>query len=912
MIGTPSRRPAGLHSDGFAQLTRRLVATGLVFFGFLFAGIWQINTAMNEQAVLLGTLRWVVDLNRQTSRIDAAAHELAFQNVADLSGNPKQVSTGHEEFQRSLDTLAQTVSSCRSILRGDQTSFAFSFFEGNLRVLDAIDEFVVRSEKFGQSLSSASSRNLDESITRIRARSGEIVASLATFQNQTYVRVQEISRSISRIWLTYVILLALIFLICVFLVLVPAIRTTQEQKLGYDGAIHLLQERNAAMVLSEENLSAQKRILQSVLNSIGDSVIVFAKNHQLMLQNPAAEALLGSVETGRPFTEWAMGLDLLEFVDGRPRPLGALHLDSPFELEGLVGKVLTLEDDSPPEKTRYFTLSLQTMTDNEGENLGWIVSFHDISNRVENEIVLRQAKRDAETASRSKSEFLANISHEIRTPMTAILGYSDLLLKEDDTSKRRRNHIRIIRRNAQILMKLIDDILDLSKIEAGRFTVEKRRVDIVDLLGDVVSMLQARAIEKNLRLCVRSHSAVPRWVETDPTRLRQILINLVGNAIKFTENGSVMLSVSYDESNAGAPLRFSVVDTGCGIPEDAVARLFSPFAQVDSSATRRHGGAGLGLALSRRLANALGGQLELERSDLTVGSSFVASIDPGDVSTSDWIEKLSEADLGVRAEEDLSHPSVGLSGTRVLLIEDSTENRELLTIYLRSAGADVDSAVDGEDGLHMALQHEYDVVLLDIQLPKMDGYQVLEALKAQNYPTPVVALTAHAMPEERRRGLELGFQDYLVKPVTPDGLVRTVRQFASASRDNTSGPAVDSIALPSEDVDSRKWTRGSDAIRQVIGRFCERLPEEFCTVSRLAEDKKFEDMQKLLHRLRGSAGSCGFTAVMREAESLEDEVRGNPSEESVRHGLRKLEHAIENGIHRYQESMTRTTGQEAT
>ncbi len=400
----------------------------------------------------------------------------------------------------------------------------------------------------------------------------------------------------------------------------------------------------------------------------------------------------------------------------------------------------------------------------------------DVTEQVRAEKALRAATEAAQAANQSKSEFLANTSHEIRTPMTAILGYADLLARHmtdpDDLQC-----VRTIRRNGEFLLEIVNDILDLSRIEAGRLDIVRERFAVDELVHEVVSLMHVRAAEKGLPLAVEYDGLVPETIESDPTRLRQILVNLIGNAIKFTDSGEVRLGVRAEPEHDR--LVFDVADTGIGMSADQQRRLFLPFSQVDTSVTREFGGSGLGLAISRRLADMLGGEISLASAPGR-GSTFTLSIAIGRSQDVPLVEPRAALVRAPRTEA----PSRRLD-CRVLVVDDRRDIRLLTQHVLEEAGAHVEVAVDGRDALDRMDElresgRTPDVVLLDIQMPNLDGYEVARLLREQGYERPLIALTAHAMKGDHERCREAGCDDYIAKPIDAPELVETVARHAPA------------------------------------------------------------------------------------------------------------------------------------
>jgi len=475
---------------------------------------------------------------------------------------------------------------------------------------------------------------------------------------------------------------------------------------------------------------------------------------------------------------------------------------------------------------------------------------------------LEIAKHQAEAASRSKSEFLSNISHEIRTPMTAILGYADMLLLPKLSSDEQMKNIQIIRRNVSVLMRLIDDVLDISKIESGRQILNITKSSLPELVSEAYSLLNSRAQEKNLQFNVVFIGNLPKEICTDIIRLRQILINLLGNAIKFTERGEVRLTVRYRKNfTQKSQLEFVVSDTGCGISKEATERLFGTFTQVDPSSTRRFGGTGLGLALSQRLAKALGGDVVLLTTTPGIGTTFVATIDPGPVPLDSFVNNMSVVNFIDSNKRLPILPQRGLEGIRVLVVEDSTENRELFCVFLEQAGAKTSSATNGEEGVQKALMERPDIILMDIQMPKMDGYEATTTLRNKNYNAPIIALTAHAMPEERERCSRSGFDSYLSKPVDAEVLVETVQSIAERSKHT------------SKMLNEQKILSASTRIRSIFEKFCKSIPQQVTEIRLACQSKDWEKVLDLTHRFKGTASNCGFTQLKSFTEEIEVEVK---------------------------------------
>lgn len=432
-----------------------------------------------------------------------------------------------------------------------------------------------------------------------------------------------------------------------------------------------------------------------------------------------------------------------------------------------------------PDGTRFTaTASITAIRDEDGNIIGAINCFHDITYRKRIERALKcandeviRAKDLAEAASQAKSAFLANVSHEIRTPLAAIMGFTNFLLDPLLPPSERMEMAGIIKRNGEVLMRIINDVLDLSKIESGHVEIEKTRFDLSELIEDVRALMHLKAQEKGIAFEICYVSKPAGEISGDPIKLRQILMNVIGNAVKFTDKGSVRCEIRCEPRGPGnCQLRFTVRDTGTGIPRDQHERIFHPFVQADLSLSRRFGGTGLGLFIARRLAERLGGRIFLIESAPEVGSVFEIVLDAEVLRKS---RKMGRSGIG-ESSASLEVRRQPLEGISLLLAEDTPDNQLLMQKTLKSIGADVDVANNGSEAVEKALARDYDVILMDLQMPVLDGYAATAQLRGKRYVRPIIALTAHAMRDERVKALGAGFDDYLTKPLDRSALVKTL------------------------------------------------------------------------------------------------------------------------------------------
>ncbi len=441
-----------------------------------------------------------------------------------------------------------------------------------------------------------------------------------------------------------------------------------------------------------------------------------------------------------------------------------------------VTMALLISQSRAEEPRRIFRVNCAPVLGQSTKLNGTLVSFDDVTE-------LEHSKQAAESANRAKSEFLANMSHEIRTPMTAILGFAEWLRRGFVTNPHeQQEYLETIHASGSHLLALINDILDLSKIESGKMEKHLDWYSPFKIFGEVHRILQGKAEEKGIDFSVQFSGKLPEKIQTDDVRLRQVVTNLASNAIKFTQHGSVVIQVSWQVDGQQGRLKCQVRDSGIGMSADQFARLFKPFSQADSSITRRFGGTGLGLVISKQFVEMLGGQISVT-SRTGQGSNFEFTIETGIaeqfplLDSSQYQAVLSEPG----AESSLNQ----LPPCRVLVVDDGPANRKLIRLVLERAGATVETTDNGRLACEMAFTQPFDIVLMDIQMPEMDGHTAVRWLRSQGYQTPVIALTAHAMQEERDRCQASGFTDFATKPINFDRLLEQVKKHLTVAAPST-------------------------------------------------------------------------------------------------------------------------------
>lgn len=507
---------------------------------------------------------------------------------------------------------------------------------------------------------------------------------------------------------------------------------------------------------------------------------------------------------------------------------------------------------------------------------------------------LEVARDEAEAANSAKSSFLARISHEIRTPISAVIGFTELMLRGVVTDPQdQANKLETIHASGNHLLQLINDLLDISKIEAGKMEVESIPCEPVQVIRDVFATLEARSNQKAIDLRLQIEGEVPRSIVSDPTRMRQIFTNLIGNAIKFTEVGMISATLSFESLTDQMLVEIS--DTGIGMTENQLEKIFEPFTQADSSTTRKFGGTGLGLSISKRLVETLGGSMSV-KSRPGIGSRFVIKLPIGRMAESEWVNNdcLLPSE---QARRDKAWSAVQLQGLRALVVDDSETNRELLRIVLGEAGAVVEIAENGRQAMEQLKGNDsVDVVLMDMQMPVLDGYGATQQLRKQGFDRPIIALTANSMIGDEGRCLAAGCTDYVSKPINFDVLLEKLGALqgtpARQAKHLSPTPALQPSAetLPAEQIEQDILQTiealrypAEEPFRSLSIQFIEKVKGKLPELAAAIQNEDFETLGQLAHWIKGTGGTVGLPQLSEISIQMESALKGRSIDEVVAH-----------------------------
>lgn len=646
----------------------------------------------------------------------------------------------------------------------------------------------------------------------------------------------------------------------------------------------LVDERAAALTVALHEAGKAKKALENVLSSATQiSIIATTPDGVITIFNHGAELMLGYGAEEMIGKHSPVIIHLQEEITLHAQEL-SLELGRP--ISGL--EVFWVKADRLGQEKREWTyvrkdkstlivsLAVTTILDENGEITGYLSIAEDISERKQNEAIVLLAKNRAEALAQSKSEFLANMSHEIRTPMNAIIGLSYLALNKEVPDEVR-NYLEKINSSSNSLLSILNDILDFSRLEVGRLTIEHSSFDLYVILDSIRNLFADHAAEKGLDFNINVEAEVPRFLLGDGLRLKQILVNLVGNAIKFTEQGDVTLEITLQYFyRSQAKLSFYVIDTGIGISDRDCEKLFQPFSQVDGSITRRFGGSGLGLAISHNLLKLMGGELAVES---TSGKGSIFSFE--------LILGISSMPTTLPANPAQRDFGKLLAGTRILVVEDNPTNQQVIKELLNLSRITVEIANNGAEVMGLLDNDAFDAVLMDMHMPEMDGFEATKLIRnqARFINLPIIALTAGVTQEEQQKCMALGMNGFIAKPINPQKLMSLLVQLikpdeAVGVETGAIMPAID-IATPDTDeqpiLDLNNLLLMINDNRELATRllfsFMENtkgLPDE---VEALVYAGDFAAVKELLHKIKGSSGNIGAMRLHSAAEALETEFK---------------------------------------
>lgn len=601
------------------------------------------------------------------------------------------------------------------------------------------------------------------------------------------------------------------------------------------------------------------RLANTVFESVGEALLITDAEANIVAVNHAYTELTG----------WAMD----EILGQNPRFRRSGRHDSDFyqamwsqllESGSWQGELWNLRKDG---ECYLEEVKIATVTNAWGEIIHYVAACRDLTEVRRHTEELETARRQADDANLAKSRFVANMSHEIRTPLTAITGFAETLTESDQSPKERERAVNAIIRNSRYLMELVNNILDFSRIESGKLLIEQIETAFEPWIREIAALAIERARGKGLHFDLSVEAPWPRTLVTDPTRAKQILVNLLNNAFKFTDRGSVRLHVVLDPQHER--LVFEVADTGIGIESHRLEELFEAFVQADASTMRQHGGSGLGLNIARTLARRLGGELSA-RSVFGVGSRFTATLATGPIAEADLERRPLHLTSDQATEAQPLETRTGIQDVRaegdILLVDDHADNRDLLSHLLRQLGARVFTAENGQQGFERAQGRDFDLILMDMQMPVLDGLNATRLLRMSGFDGPIVALTANTTLEDRQAALEAGCNDFLTKPIDQGSLRDTVVRYLSHS---------DRPRTPEPECPAIHEMPGYEELHQ---RFRRELPGSLAAMRAARADGDLSTVATLAHQLKGVGGSFGLAETTRLAGIIETRARRGETE----------------------------------
>ena len=654
-----------------------------------------------------------------------------------------------------------------------------------------------------------------------------------------------------------------------------------------------------------EELHVSQNILEDVLNTI--PVRVFWKNlHGVYMGSNslfASDAGFKSVNEVIGKTDkdmsWSIRAAEYEAMDQEIINTGVPQLD------------FNILHSSPDGSTLWFEASKVQLLNDRDECIGILGTYYDITDRKKSDEKLRSAKLEAEAANLAKSQFLANMSHEIRTPMNGIIGMTYLAM-QSDLSKEQYNYIEKAHRSADHLLRIINDILDFSKIEAGKLELEIRPFMLADILQNLSNMFDTKAAEKNIDLSFEVASELPEYLAGDQLRLEQILINLLNNALKFTDKGKVSCKIQLAKNEHDkASLSFTVTDTGIGMPRERCEKLFSPFTQADESTTRKYGGTGLGLSITRLLIELMQGKIRVE-SEEGIGTQFHITMDFMHVPDSSTTSvRESSAGSQNNQQAGVQQALSKLNGAHLLLVEDNEINQELTAALLCKNGITVEIAADGQQALDLLDKSQFDGVLMDCQMPVMDGYIATREIRKQKRfeNLPIIAMTANVMASDIKEAIDSGMNDHIGKPVDLHTLFTTMAIWFKPSSKAPAKPTGSQTAdlqqtsassedqpvvipdLPGFDVEAslRRLMNDKLLYLDILSSFHRSQGESLLTIIENISAGRMNEAKLLVHSLKGAAGNIGAVKLHKASVMLEEAIKNDASENELKTKLASFE-----------------------